>query len=168
MLEASYIIEGFLITLQVFFGAFVLSIILAIPFAALRRSSNMLFRFVGGMWSWIARGIPPVAWLVIIFYGLQLGFISTVPVIGAIVGLGIVNSAYVADSIRSGLDAVPQGQWESSDALAFSKTDTYLRIILPQAVPIMIASVTAYSITLLKNTAIASIIGATELLFSAY
>lgn len=168
MLQASYIIEGLLVTLQVFLGSLVLSVVLAIPIAAMRRSQNALLSFVAALISWISRGIPPVVWLVIIYFGLSLGIISTVPVIGAIVGLGIVNSAYVADSIRAGLDAVNKGQWESGEALALKKSDVLLKVVLPQAIPIMIASVTAYSITLLKNTAIASIIGANELVFYAY
>src|SRR5699024_2261632 len=113
-------------------------------------------------------GIPPVVWLVIIYFGLSLGVISKVPVFGAIVGLGIVNSAYIADSIRSGLDAVPKGQWESCEALALSKKHTYFKVILPQAIPVTLAAATAYSITLIKNTAIASIIGANEIVFYAY
>lgn len=168
MIETSYVIEGFFITLRVFAGALVLSVILAIPIAAMRRSQIGLLRFCSAILSWVARGIPPVVWLVIIFFGLSLGMISTVPVWGAIVGLGIVNSAYIADSIRAGLDAVPKGQWESGDALAMKPLDVLIRVILPQAIPIALASATAYSITLLKNTAIASIIGANEIVFYAY
>lgn len=168
MLEWSYILEGLLITLQIWVGALVLSIILAIPVAALRRSQTPVLKFVGALWVWLARGIPPVAWLIIIYFGLSLGIISEVPVLAAIIGLGIVNSAYVGDSIRAGLDAVPKGQLEAAQAVALSRTTALLRVTLPQAVPIMIASTAAYSITLLKNTAIASIIGANELVFYAY
>lgn len=88
--------------------------------------------------------------------------------LAAIVGLGIVNSAYLGDSIRAGLDSVPPGQWEGAASVALSRRDTLFRVVLPQAVPVMLASAAAYSITLLKNTAIASIIGANEMVFYAY
>lgn len=168
MLEASYILEGLWITLQMWGGAFVLSVLLAIPVAMLRGSSNPFAKFIGALWAWIARGIPPIAWLIIIYFGLSLGIISEVPVLAAIVGLGIVNSAYIGDSIRSGIDSVHRGQWEGAASVALSKPQALFRVVLPQAVPVMIASTAAYSITLLKNTAIASIIGANEMVFYAY
>lgn len=168
MLEASYVLEGLWVTIQMWVGALVLSLILAIPVATLRRSRNPLANFLGALWAWIARGIPPIAWLIIIFFGLSLGIISEVPVIAAMVGLGIVNSAYLADSIRAGLDSVSNGQREGAASVALSRTQALFHVVLPQALPVMLASTAAYSITLLKNTAIASIIGANEMVFYAY
>ena len=168
MLDPVYILEGLWITVQIWLGAMVLSLVLAVPVAMLRRSTNPVAKFIGALWAWIARGIPPIAWLIIIYFGLSLGIISEVPVLAAIVGLGIVNSAYLGDSIRAGLDSVPSGQWEGAASVALSRQDTLFRVVLPQAVPVMLASAAAYSITLLKNTAIASIIGANEMVFYAY
>ncbi|GAA4837952.1 amino acid ABC transporter permease [Garicola koreensis] len=168
MLDPAYILEGLWITIQIWFGALIVSTVLAIPVAMLRRTKNPGARFLGALWAWIARGIPPIAWLIIIFFGLSLGIISAVPVLAAIVGLGIVNSAYLGDSIRAGLDSVPDGQREGAASVALNRWDTLFRVVLPQAVPVMLASAAAYSITLLKNTAIASIIGANELVFYAY
>lgn len=168
MLDPTYILEGLWITIQIWFGALIVSALLAVPVAMLRRAKNPGARFLGALWAWIARGIPPIAWLIIIFFGLSLGIISEVPVLAAIVGLGIVNSAYLGDSIRAGLDSVPDGQWEGAVSVALTKRDALLRVVLPQAVPVMLASAASYSITLLKNTAIASIIGANEMVFYAY
>src|SRR5699024_6249954 len=125
-------------------------------------------RFAGAFWAWITRGIPPIAWLIIIYFALSLGIISEVPVLAAIVGLGLVNSAYIGDSIRAGLDSVPKGQWEGAASVALTRSVVLFRVVLPQAIPVMLASAAAYSITLLKNTAIASIIGANEMVFYAY
>lgn len=168
MLDPRYVLEGFLVTLQIWGGALALSLVLAIPVAVLRRSRNPIAKGLGALWAWIARGVPPIAWLIIIYFGLTLGIISEVPVLAAIVGLGIINSAYIGDSIRAGLDAVPTGQWEGAAAVGLSRWDTLTRVVLPQAIPVMLASVAAYSITLIKNTAIASIIGANEMVFYAY
>lgn len=168
MLEVSYVVEGLWVTIQIWSGAFLLSVVLAIPVAMLRRAHNGFAKFVGAIWAWIARGIPPIVWLIIIYFGLSLGIISEVPVLAAAVGLGLVNSAYIGDSIRSGLDSVPSGQWEGAASVALTRMDTLWRVVLPQAIPVMLASTAAYSITLLKNTAIASIIGANELVFYAY
>ncbi|GAA1137686.1 amino acid ABC transporter permease [Nesterenkonia lutea] len=168
MLEADYVLEGLWVTLQIWLGAFLLSAVLAIPVAMLRRSRNPVANFLGALWAWIARGIPPIAWLIIIYFGISLGVISQVPVLAAIVGLGIVNSAYIGDSIRSGLDSVSDGQREAAASVALTRTDALVRVVLPQAIPVMLASTAAYSITLLKNTAIASIIGANEMVFYAY
>lgn len=168
MLDISYVLEGLFVTLQIWAGALLLSLVLAIPVAMMRRANNVFSRFVGAIWAWIARGIPPLAWLLIIYFGLSLGIISEVPVIAAVVGLGLINSAYIGDSIRSGLDSVPSGQWEGATSVALTRIDSLIRVVLPQAIPVMLASTAAYSITLLKNTAIASIIGANEMVFYAY
>lgn len=168
MLEASYILEGLWVTLQIWVGAFLLSLVLAIPLAILRRSKLTLARFVATLWTWVTRGVPPIAWLIIIYFALSLGIISEIPVLAAIVGLGLVNSAYFGDSIRAGLDSVPGGQWEAGASVSLTRVQTLFKVVLPQAVPVMLASTAAYSITLLKNTAIASIIGANEMVFYAY
>lgn len=168
MLEANYVFEGLWITLQIWAGAFILSLVLAVPVAMLRRAKNPLARYVGAFWAWVTRGIPPIAWLIIIYFALSLGIISQVPVLAAIVGLGLVNSAYIGDSIRAGLDSVPHGQWEGASSLALTRSQVLFKVILPQAIPVMLASAAAYSITLLKNTALASIIGANEMVFYAY
>ncbi|MHB1172138.1 MAG: amino acid ABC transporter permease [Lacisediminihabitans sp.] len=165
---SQFLLDGLWVTLTIWVGAFALSIILAIPVAAARRSQNSLIKFIGAIWVGVARGIPPIIWLLILYYGVSIGPIAGNPILAAIVALGIVNSAYVGDGIRAGLESVPQGQWEAAQAMALPKIVVMFRVILPQAFPIMLASTAAYSIVLLKNTALASIIGVNEMVFYAY
>jgi len=154
-----------MMTVLIWLGALAVSILLSIPLTLLRRSRFGFARAVGAIWATLARGIPPIVWLILLYFGVASGLLKDVPAVSAIVGLGLVNSAYVSDSIRAGLDSVPTGQWEAIRATGLPRAVGLVRVILPQAFPIMLASTAAYSITLLKNTALASIIGANELIF---
>ncbi|HWL60494.1 MAG TPA: amino acid ABC transporter permease [Microbacteriaceae bacterium] len=155
-------------TLLIWVGAIVVSLVLGVPLSALRRAEHWAPRLIGGAWAALARGIPPIVWIILVFYGLKFGPFQAFPPLAAMVALGVVNSAYVGDAIRAGLDSVPRGQWEAAKATGLGGVVTMGRVILPQAFPIMLATITAYSITLLKNTALASIIGVSEMLYYAY
>jgi His/Glu/Gln/Arg/opine family amino acid ABC transporter permease subunit len=161
------VLQGLGVTLELWLGSLALAIILAIPVALGRRSKNRFAYGFASLWVTIARGLPPTVWLFLLFFGVKFGPTATSPVIASIVGLGIVTSAYIGDSIRAGLESVEKGQWEACSALALSRPTTYLRVIGPQALPITLAATAAYAISLLKNTAIASIIGANDLVYYA-
>ncbi|WP_159888233.1 ectoine/hydroxyectoine ABC transporter permease subunit EhuD [Paenibacillus puerhi] len=84
-----------------------------------------------------------------------------------ILGLGLHYSTYLSEVYRSGINGVPQGQWEAAVALNFSKTQTWLRIILPQALPPTIPVMGNYLLVMFKETPILSAITLVELLLTA-
>src|SRR5690606_22649333 len=96
-------------TLLIWVGAIVVSLVLGSPPAALRRADHWAPRLLGGAWAALARGIPPIVWIILVFYGLKFGPFQSFPPLAAMVALGVVNSAYVGDAIRAGLDSVPRG-----------------------------------------------------------
>lgn len=152
-------------TLIIWIGSILFATVLSIPVAAGRRTKYPILRGVTRVWVALVRGLPPLVWMILLFFGIGIGLLGQSPMFAAIVALGLINSAYFGDSIYAGLNSVPKGQWEATKALALPTRQAYLRVIIPQAFPIIIASSTAYSISLAKNTAIASIIGANELMF---
>lgn len=162
------LLQGLGATLTIWVGAVVLALVLAVPVSMLRRANNVVLRSLGTVWVGVARGVPPLVWMIILYYGVTFGPTKESPIIAAIVALGLINSAYFGDSIRAGLDSVPKLQWEGARAVALPRIVTLRRVVLPQAFPIMLASTAAYSISLLKNTAIASIIGARDIVYYAY
>ena len=102
--------------------------------------------------------------MIFIAYGLPIAFGIRIP--GAyskgILALSVVSSAYIAEVIRSGIQAIPIGQGEAAEALGMGKVATYSNIILPQAFRIMIPPFTNELVLLLKDTALISVIGVTS------
>lgn len=125
-------------------------------------------------------GFPPLAWLAAGFVGfvrstpllVQLYFIfyvlpkfglSLSPFAAGVLGLGLHYSTYLAEVFRAGIVAVPRGQWEAASALNFSRRQTWVRIILPQAIPPMIPVLGNYLIAMFKETPLLSAITLVEM-----
>ncbi len=161
------IVEAIPYTLVVTAGAFLIGFFAAIPLVFLRRSKFPPLRFLSQGFVDLARGIPPIVWLLFIFFGLPNLKILLNPIQAAIIGLGIVSSAYLAEIFRGGLLAIHKGQFEASKALGLSGWTTFSRIIAPQAFRAMLPGLATYFIGLLKDSSIASIIGVTEMVYTA-
>lgn len=150
-------------TLIVFIGAAVLGTAVGLILAIMRLSPIAPLRYVSAGFVWFFRGIPALVLLFFTFYALPQVGISMSPINAAILGLGVAASAYNAEYFRSGIIAVDRGQWEASTALAISRARTWRRVILPQAVRIILPPYMSNSITLLKNTSLASVITVSEI-----
>ncbi len=85
--------------------------------------------------------------------------------LAAVLTLGIYQGAYIAEIIRSGLQSLPQGQWDGAAALGFSQRQQLFSVLLPQALPIMIPPLTGQYISIFKDSALASLISVPELTF---
>ncbi|MFJ4029926.1 amino acid ABC transporter permease [Paenarthrobacter sp. NPDC089989] len=143
-------------------ASFVIGGVLAFPLAMARVAKNPLPRLLSSGFIAVARGIPPIAWLFVIFFGLgQLG-LKLNSLTAAIFGLSVISAGYLAEIYRSGLLAVPAGQREASSALGLASSVTLRKIIIPQAVVTVVPIAVAFFIGLLKDSAIASVIGVQE------
>lgn len=113
------------------------------------------------------RSTPLVLQIFFVFYvGPQFG-IRLSPWVSGMIAIGLHYSAYLSEVYRAGIDAVPRGQWEACRALNLSTRDTYLRIIIPQALPPSIAGMGNYLVGIFKDTPMLSVIGVTELMHAA-
>ncbi|MBN9189705.1 amino acid ABC transporter permease [Microbacterium sp.] len=155
-------------TLAITGGALLFGMILAVPIVLMRRSASAFVRAIAITFIQIVRGVPVIVWLLLIYFALGTSVIKLTTLQAAIIGLGIVSAAIVAEIYRSGLDAVPSGQWEASEALGMRAVPLYGHVILPQAVVVVIPQLASYAIGLLKDSAVASIIGAQDVTFRAY
>jgi polar amino acid transport system permease protein len=149
-------------TLLITFGAFVIGAVLGLPLALARSSRWRPVRVFAISCIEIFRGVPPIAWLFIGFYGLAQFGLRIDPLPAAIGGLGIISSAYMAEIYRAGLRAVPHGQWEAGRAVGLTQPGMYRYVIAPQALATVVPPSATYAIGLLKDSAIASVIGAQE------
>jgi len=111
----------------------------------------------------VIRGTPLLIQLFIIFYGLPTIGIKLSPFWAAVIGLGINYSAYEAENYRAGIQSIPKGHHDAAMALGLSRGQTIRRIVLPQAVRLVIPPVTNDFIALLKDSSLVSVITMVEL-----
>ncbi|HEX3804800.1 MAG TPA: amino acid ABC transporter permease [Solirubrobacteraceae bacterium] len=163
----SEVLPGIKYTVIVTVAAFAIGAGLGVPLALMRRSARRAPRALSASVVNLIRSIPPITWLFVIFYGLPSVRITLSAVPAAIVGLGVIAGAYLSEIYRSGLLAVSKGQWEASRALGFNDRDTLVHVIGPQASRVIGPSAATYAIGLLKDSAVASTIGVTEITFRA-
>jgi len=146
-------------TLFLTITALVIGVAIGVPVAAARGSHNAVLQVVGTAYIEIARGIPPIAWLFLLFFGLTQFNVRMSNMTASVLGLGLIAGAYMAEIYRSSLAAVPAGQYEAARALAMGRASAFFSVTLPQAVVTGLPQGVAFGIGLLKDSAIASVIG---------
>jgi polar amino acid transport system permease protein len=113
------------------------------------------------------RSTPLVLQIFFVFYvGPQFG-IRLSPWTAGMVAIGLHYAANLSEVYRAGMDSVPKGQWEACRALNFSTRHTYVRIIIPQALPASLPGMGNYLVGIFKDTPMLSVIGVAELMHTA-
>lgn len=128
-----------------------------------KRSDFMILRAIATFYVWFIRGTPALIQVFIIYFGLPQIGLNPSPFLAGVIALGLNSGAYVAEIIRSGLLAIPKGQFESSQALGMSHPETMGRIVLPQVFRIILPPLTNEAIAALKNTSLLSTITVVDL-----
>ncbi|MFB7127178.1 amino acid ABC transporter permease [Kitasatospora xanthocidica] len=156
--------DGFLGTLSLFAVSAVLSLVLGVLIAGFRVSPVKPLRVFGTLWVTVLRNTP----LTLLFFIVVLGlprFDITLPFYTfAVLALGCYTSAFVCESMRSGINTVPTGQGEAARSLGMNFGQTMSLVVLPQAYRSVVAPLGSVMIALAKNTAIAGSFSVTELL----
>ncbi|RST98451.1 glutamine ABC transporter permease [Vagococcus vulneris] len=159
------LLKGFWMTIWLAFLSFALATVLGVLFGLMSVSERRVVRTIATIYVDLIRGIPLMVLAFFIYFGLPgvLGF--NIPVfVAGIVTLTLNASAYISEIVRGGIKAVPSGQMEASRSLGLSYGKTMQKIILPQAIRIMIPSFVNQFVISLKDTTILSAIGLIELL----
>jgi len=128
-----------------------------------KRSDFVILRAIASFYVWFIRGTPALIQVFIIYFGLPQIGLNPSPFLAGVIALGLNSGAYVAEIIRSGLLAIPKGQFESSQALGMSHPETMGRIVLPQVFRIILPPLTNEAIAALKNTSLLSTITVVDL-----
>ncbi|MCM3766822.1 ectoine/hydroxyectoine ABC transporter permease subunit EhuD [Neobacillus niacini] len=155
------------LVIAITFGSFIVALILGLVLTFARRSSFKPLSLLVYAFIEFVRSTPPLVQLFFVYFALPAIGISINKYTAGIVTLGIHYSTYVSEVYRSGIEAIPKGQWEAAKAMNFSKTQTWFRIILPQAIPPVIPMLGNYLIVLFKETPILMAIGVGEFLQKA-
>ena len=158
---------GLTTTLKLGLVSIVLGLFFGLLLALTRLYAPAIARVIAKIYINVFRSIPLLVLLIVIFYALPFVGISLSPFTAAATALIIVSSAYTAEIFRSGIEAIPKGQFEASQALGLSFVQMMKDVILPQATRIVIPSLTNNSINVIKDTALASVVAMPDLLKQA-
>jgi polar amino acid transport system permease protein len=145
------LLRGLVITIQATMLGIVLAMVLGLVLAILRRSE---IRAISWPTAWVIefiRSTPLLVQLYMLFYvlpqtGIRLDALTT-----GVIALGIHYATYTSEVYRSGIEGVPRGQWEASTALNLSPVTTWGRVVLPQAIPVVIPALGNYLIAMFKD-----------------
>ena len=184
-LFADFVLRGVSVTLMLTAVAMVIGTVGGVGVAVMRLSANPVLRVGSWLFVWFFRGTPLL--VQIIFWGflaalyqrIQLGVpftdwylvdVSTndvvTPLVAAILALSLNEVAYAAEVVRSGIASVDEGQDDAAQALGLTGSQTMRTVTLPQAMRVIVPPMGNETITMLKSTALVSVIGGKDLLTS--
>jgi polar amino acid transport system permease protein len=169
------ILRGAVTTIELTVLSMVIGVVLGVVLAVMRLSDNPVLSAVSGAYLWLFRGTPVlvqvVIWfnLALIFPTLGVGSFSvdTNSVIStfgaALLALALNEAAYMAEIVRGGILSVDRGQTEAAHALGLTGGQTMRRIVLPQAMRVIVPPTGNELVTMLKTTSLVAVIGGTEM-----
>lgn len=158
------LVQGAPLTILLWAASQILSAAFAIPVAAARMHKSAWLRVPAIFWIELFRGIPTLVWMFIVFFGLVAAGINLKSVAASIAAMSLIGSAYLAETYRAGFDAVPKQQREAALALSLPLRARMSFVLLPQALPVILEGAASYSIHLLKETSVASLIGVVDIM----
>jgi polar amino acid transport system permease protein len=181
---SSAVLKGLLMTIELTVLGMAIGIIGGVLLAVMRLSANPIARWVAWVYIWFFRGTPLMVqilfWYVIgyayprLSLGIPFGpdFFSfspndvITPFIAGLIGLGLNEAAYMAEIVRAGILSVDEGQFEAAQSLGMNRLLTMRRVVLPQAMRVIIPPTGNELISMLKNTSLVSVIAMPELLYT--
>jgi len=150
-------------TMMISIATIILSVMLAFPLALSRDCPYAALRWLAAVYSWATRAFPALTLLFLAYYGLPQIGICLDPLPAAILGLTVSAAGYNMEYIRAGLRSVPTSQWEAARALGMPIGLTLRRVIVPQAMRVIMPPLTSNLTLLLKGSSLASLVAVTEL-----
>jgi polar amino acid transport system permease protein len=162
------LMPGLGVSLQLTALLLVIGLPLGVVFALALGNRHRTVRYIVAGVIEVCRGIPALVLLYLVYFGLPQVGMGLDAFLSASLALGISFAAYSSAAIRSGLDAVPQGQREAARALGLHPGDEFVRVVLPQAVRIVTPPLLGWAIIYFQATSLAFAIAVPELLSRAY
>lgn len=151
-------------TLIIFFLTLVCGLTLGLVLALGRMTKFKIIQLPIRFYLLIMRGTPLILQLYGFYFGLNLLLgIRIERTMAAVVAFSLNYAAYFAEIYRSGIQAIPNGQYEAAKVLGFGKAQTFFKIILPQVVKIILPPMGSECMTLVKDTSLAHVIGVMEI-----
>lgn len=155
------------VTIEIFFVTLVSSLILGLGLALVRMSKFKILSILAKVYISIMRGTPLMLQLLVVYFGPY--FIFGIPITrsyrlnAVLIGFALNYAAYFAEIYRGGISAIPEGQYEAAKLLGYSRSQTFIHIVMPQVVKRIIPAVANETITLVKDTSLAFTLAVAEM-----
>ncbi|WP_018153123.1 ABC transporter permease [Leeia oryzae] len=171
------LLRGALVTIQISFGAFVVGLLIGLVVAMAKLSGNAPVKKLANAYTTVCRAVPELLLILLLYYAgsdainAVLRLFDMAPVdlngfVAAVTVLGVVQGAYAAEIIRGAVQAIPYGHIEASKAFGCGRWLTLRRVILPEMMPYALAGLANLWMVLIKDSALISVVGYNELLFT--
>ena len=158
------LLDGTKVSLRIFAITLIFAIPLGILVSALSISKNKIISKIIKLYILLMRGTPLLLQIICIYFVPYYLFkFSYNRFIAVIIAFTLNYAAYFGEIFRGGIESIPKGQWEVAFTLGFTKIKTFFIVILPQAIKIILLSISNEVITLVRDTSLAQVIGVTEL-----
>ena len=173
------LLEGALLTIEVALASLVIAIVLGMLGALAKLSKSRIAYGVAAVYTTVIRGIPDLVLMLLIFFGgqvlvnnlaLRVGYeeyIDINPFVAGVITIGFIFGAYMSETFRGAILAVPHGQLEAGQAFGMRRSQVFFRILLPQMVRHALPGFGNNWLVLLKTTALVSIIGLDDMVRKA-
>ena len=173
------ILSGMVITLSVGIASLLMALLLGLAGAAAKLSKSRWLVGIATLYTTVIRGVPDLVLMLLIFYGGQtllndlaprLGFADAIninPFVAGVMTIGFIFGAYLTETFRGAIMAIPAGQREAGIAYGMSTVQVFGRITLPQLVRFALPGFQNNWLDLVKSTALVSVIGLDDMMFRA-
>lgn len=159
--------EGMVTSLWIFAATLIFSLPLGLLISFGRMSKNKIISTIFKLYISVMRGTPLMLQLMVIYFGpfyiLGVQISQSWKNMAVAIGFVLNYAAYFAEIYRSGIESMPNGQYEAAQVLGYNKAQTFIRIILPQVIKRVLPSITNETITLVKDTSLAFTISIAEM-----
>jgi len=163
-----YLLGGLWLTMQVMAISFVIAFIIGLWVGALRLSKRRVIAIPAGIYVEICRNTPALVQLIWIFYCLPIFIgVDIDRILASVIALGLNAAGYMAEDFRAGIQSVDKGQIEAARSLGLSYRQTMQKVVLPQAFRILVPPLVNHAVSLMKWSALVSVLGVADLTYRA-
>lgn len=163
-----YLLGGVVLTLEVMAISFIIAFIIGLLIAALRISKSRLLNIPATLYVEVCRNTPALVQLIWIFYCLPIFTgIDIDPISSSVIALALNAGAYMAEDFRAGIQSVDKGQIEAARSLGMSYPQAMVKVVLPQAIRILVPPLINHAVSLMKWSALVSVLGVADLTYRA-
>jgi len=161
------LIKGWLVTVGLSAVSLIVSCLIGVLFALLRRTPFLPLRYLARIYVEVIRGTPLLVQILLFYYLVGTAFGMTNRYVAGVLILSVFSGAYLSEVIRSGIESVGQSQLDSARAIGLTTPQTYWHVIFPQAIRQMLPPLAGQFASLIKDSSLLSIISIGEFTFSA-
>lgn len=173
-----FILSGFALTVTLALSSIALALVLGMIGALAKLSKSTIAKSIAGIYTTIIRGVPDLVLMLLIFFSVQIlvnnvgdrfgwDYIDIDPFTSGTIAIGFIFGAYMTETFRGAILAVPQGEIEAGHAYGMTGAQVFFRITLPQMVRHALPSFGNNWLVLVKATALVSVIGLHDMVFNA-